>query len=74
MKKFERLYAFFAPRIDALLGKIEPTIPAGDDEFDRHADWAIASQTPQGARRVVWFSGAVFFVLLIWANIWLEHH
>lgn len=63
-----RIYALCSPRIDAVLRRIEPAMPAGDDEFDRHAHWAIEGQTPQGARRVVWFSVAVFAVLLLWAN------
>jgi adhesin transport system membrane fusion protein len=68
MKKFDQLYAVLSPRIDALLSKLEPSVPAGDEEFDRDAHIAMAGQTPQAARLVVWFSLGVFIVLLIWAN------
>jgi adhesin transport system membrane fusion protein len=38
-----------------------------DGDFDANADWAIAEQTPRGARVLVWLSVAVVFVLLLWA-------
>ncbi|WP_296448250.1 HlyD family type I secretion periplasmic adaptor subunit [Rhodoferax sp. UBA5149] len=39
-----------------------------DGDFDANADWAIAEQTPRGARILVWFSVAVVLVLLFWAG------
>ncbi len=39
-----------------------------DTEFDANADWAIAEQTPRGARILVWLSLAAVFVLIVWAN------
>jgi adhesin transport system membrane fusion protein len=39
-----------------------------DADFDASADWAIAEQTPRGARILVWSSVAAVFVLLLWAN------
>ena len=38
-----------------------------DGEFDANADWAIAEQTPKGARIVVWLSVASVGVLLLWS-------
>ena len=39
-----------------------------DSEFDANADWAIAEQTPRGARVLVWLSLAAVLVLIVWAN------
>ena len=39
-----------------------------DTEFDANADWAIAEQTPRGARVLVWISVAAVLILLLWAN------
>ncbi|MDO8248384.1 MAG: HlyD family type I secretion periplasmic adaptor subunit [Rhodoferax sp.] len=39
-----------------------------DGDFDANADWAIAEQTPGGARILVWLSVAVVFILLLWAG------
>jgi len=39
-----------------------------DADFDAKADWAIAEQTPRGARVLVWMSVAAVLVLLLWAN------
>ena len=40
-----------------------------DNDFDANADWAIAEQTPRGARVMVWLSVATVLVLLIWAGL-----
>ena len=40
-----------------------------DNDFDANADWAIAEQTPRGARVMVWLSVATVLVLLIWAAL-----
>lgn len=39
-----------------------------DADFDANADWAIAEQTPRGARIVVWASVASVLVLLLWSS------
>ena len=39
-----------------------------DTDFDANADWAIAEQTPRGARILVWISLATVVILLLWAN------
>jgi membrane fusion protein, adhesin transport system len=49
----------------ALLGKHNEL----DGDFDANADWAIAEQTPRGARVVVWLSAATVAVLLVWASL-----
>lgn len=38
-----------------------------DGDFDANADWAIAEQTPRGARIVVWLSLAAVLTLIVWA-------
>lgn len=38
-----------------------------DGDFDANADWAIAEQTPKGARIVIWLSVASLAVLLLWS-------
>ena len=38
-----------------------------DGDFDANADWAIAEQTPRGARLLVWLSVAFVFILLLWS-------
>lgn len=39
-----------------------------DTDFDAKADWAIAEQTPKGARVLVWISLATVLILLLWAH------
>jgi len=39
-----------------------------DGDFDANADWAIAEQTPRGARILVWVSAAAVVVLTVWAH------
>jgi adhesin transport system membrane fusion protein len=39
-----------------------------DTDFDAKADWAIAEQTPRGARILVWISLAAVLILLLWAS------
>jgi adhesin transport system membrane fusion protein len=66
---WNRFYAVCSRGIDssmrALAGKHEDAL---DSDFDANADWAIAEQTPRGARLLVWISVVAVFVLLIWAN------
>ncbi|MGQ5521955.1 HlyD family type I secretion periplasmic adaptor subunit [Chitinimonas sp. PSY-7] len=42
---------------------------SNDDDFDSDADWAIAEQTPGGARAIVWASAVAVLILLIWAGL-----
>jgi adhesin transport system membrane fusion protein len=38
-----------------------------DGDFDANADWAIAEQTPKGARIVIWMSLLAVLILLLWS-------
>ena len=40
-----------------------------DQDFDANADWAIAEQTPRGARVMVWLSAGAVFVMIVWASL-----
>lgn len=40
-----------------------------DNDFDANADWAIAEQTPRGARVLVWLSVVAVLILLVWASL-----
>lgn len=67
-KAWARFYGGCSAAIDKLLLRVEGKKQDIDQDFDANADWAIAEQTPQGARRVVWISVGTIVVLLIWAN------
>lgn len=63
--KFYRRYSGWIDRIlHALAGKHKDL----DGDFDVNADWAIAEQTPGGARVVIWLSVAAVLILLLWAD------
>ncbi|MFM6989937.1 MAG: HlyD family type I secretion periplasmic adaptor subunit [Rhodoferax sp.] len=66
-KSWDRFYAWSSAWIDrgmlALVGKHSEQ----DGDFDSNADWAIAEQTPKGARIVIWLSVASLAVLLLWS-------
>lgn len=66
-KSWDRFYAWSSAWIDrgmlALVGKHSEQ----DGDFDANADWAIAEQTPKGARIVIWLSVASLAVLLLWS-------
>ena len=59
-----RIYRTFSTLIDSLLGSLSHKQMDGD--FDADADWAIAEQTPSGARTLVWLSVAAVAVLIAW--------
>jgi membrane fusion protein, adhesin transport system len=69
---WERFYGWCSMRIDAGLQRLErhhaERDAASDSDFDANADWAIAEQTPHGARQLVWFSAGTLVVLLLWAH------
>jgi adhesin transport system membrane fusion protein len=54
--------------IDAGLHAVTGKNKELDSDFDANADWAIAEQTPRGARILVWLSVASVFILLLWAG------
>lgn len=64
----QRLYLPCSKGIDRasqlLLGKDT----SNDQDFDANADWAIAEQTPRGARIMVWISTLAVVTLLAWSS------
>lgn len=66
---WERVYGFCSPALDRALGLTEARKASLDGDFDASADWAIAEQTPHGARIVVWLSALTFAVLMVWAAL-----
>ncbi|QDQ26775.1 HlyD family type I secretion periplasmic adaptor subunit [Chitinimonas arctica] len=69
LKGLQALYAPCSAWLDrAMLGLLGEGRDK-DMDFDADADWAIAEQTPRGARVVVWLSIGACLVLLIWAGL-----
>ncbi len=65
---WNRFYGACSRQIDGLYGLLAANRTDPDVAFDADADWAIAEETPKGARILVWASAAAIFVLLVWAN------
>jgi adhesin transport system membrane fusion protein len=61
------LYKRASVTLDAILNASAGKQKELDGDFDANADWAIAEQTPRGARILVWLSFAVVAILLVWA-------
>lgn len=64
---WNRYYAWNSAWIDRGLLAIVGKHSEQDGDFDANADWAIAEQTPKGARIVIWLSVASLAVLLLWS-------
>ncbi len=64
---WERFYSWSSAWIDRGLLAIVGKHSEQDGDFDANADWAIAEQTPKGARIVIWLSAASMTVLLLWS-------
>ena len=64
---WERFYTWSSAWIDRGLLAIVGKHSEQDGDFDANADWAIAEQTPQGARIVIWLSVASMVILLLWS-------
>jgi len=64
---WDRFYRWCSKWIDAGLLALNGKEPQQDANFDVNADWAIAEQTPKGARIVVWLSVAAILILILWA-------
>ena len=66
-QRWNRFYARCSPAmdwaLDAFAGKNKPL----DADFDVQMDWAIAEQTPDGSRRVVWLSLIAVLFFFVWA-------
>lgn len=65
---WERFYQSCSRQMDRVYRVLAANQPDPDAAFDANADWAIAEETPKGARILIWASAASFLVLLIWAN------
>ena len=64
---WDRFYGWSSTWIDRGLLAIVGKHSEQDGDFDANADWAIAEQTPKGARIVIWLSVASVSVLLLWS-------
>lgn len=65
---WNRFYAVCSVAIDRIHALIAANQSDPDATFDTNADWAIAEETPKGARVLVWASAAAIATLLVWAN------
>jgi membrane fusion protein, adhesin transport system len=65
---WRRLYAWCSAWIDRGLHAVMGKHHDRDVDFDANADWAIAEQTPRGARVIVWVSAVSVLVLLLWSS------
>ncbi len=65
---WDRFYQKCSRGMDAVMHLLAGKQADMDGDFDDNADWAIAEQTPEGARILVWISVVAVFVLIIWAN------
>jgi membrane fusion protein, adhesin transport system len=63
-KVYARCSTWIDRGLQAVLGRHQDQ----DADFDANADWAIAEQTPRGARVVVWLSAASVLALLLWSS------
>ena len=66
--KWGRFYKRCSVVIDRAMHALAGKHNELDADFDAKADWAIAEQTPRGARLLVWISGATVLILLLWAH------
>ena len=64
-----KFYQKCSAGLDRLFSAVDGIQKESDSDFDTNADWAIAEQTPRGARIIVWLSVAVVLVLLIWSAL-----
>ena len=69
LAKWAVFYGVCSKAIDASLLAIGGKESDRDSDFDANADWAIAEQTPRGARIVIWLSVGAIFVLIVWAAL-----
>lgn len=63
-----RFYKACSLGLDKLFVLLASNRAEPDAAFDTNADWAIAEETPKGARVLVWASAAAVLILLLWAN------
>ncbi len=65
---WQRFYLRCSVAMDRAMGALAGKYDELDADFDANADWAIAEQTPKGARILVWLSVGAVLILLLWAN------
>ncbi|MBK6592211.1 MAG: HlyD family type I secretion periplasmic adaptor subunit [Burkholderiales bacterium] len=65
---WQRFYLRCSVAMDRAMGALAGRYDELDADFDANADWAIAEQTPKGARVLVWLSVGAVLILLLWAN------
>ncbi|MDP3650270.1 MAG: HlyD family type I secretion periplasmic adaptor subunit [Rhodoferax sp.] len=66
-RMWNRFYRWCSRWMDAGMKALAGQQQDLDGDFDANADWAIAEQTPRGARIVVWLSLAAVLTLIVWA-------
>ncbi|MBC7917023.1 MAG: HlyD family type I secretion periplasmic adaptor subunit [Rhodoferax sp.] len=69
LAQWQRFYGFCSGWIDRGLLAVLGREQLKDGDFDANADWAIAEQTPRGARILIWLSLAAALVMLLWAAL-----
>lgn len=65
---WDRFYQRCSLAIDKIVRALDGKHNELDKDFDANADWAIAEQTPRGARILVWISVVAVLVLLVWSH------
>jgi len=63
------IYAKCSVWLDVLLQSFSGQDKELDGDFDANANWAMAEQTPRGARVIIWLSVVAVFILILWASL-----
>jgi adhesin transport system membrane fusion protein len=69
IKFWSSFYSRCSRHIDVFLRSLAGKERELDDDFDANANWAIAEQTPRGARTLIWLSIIAVLVLIAWAAL-----
>jgi adhesin transport system membrane fusion protein len=69
IKFWSSFYSRCSRLIDVFLRSLAGKERELDDDFDANANWAIAEQTPRGARTLIWLSIIAVLVLIAWAAL-----
>ncbi|MDR3368704.1 MAG: HlyD family type I secretion periplasmic adaptor subunit [Rhodoferax sp.] len=67
LRLWSRFYGSVSIQIDAFLLALMGQQKELDGDFDANADWAIAEQTPRGARLLIWLGAIAVILLIVWA-------
>ena len=65
---WSRFYQTCSRRFDRVSNALSGSHDELDNDFDSNADWAIAEETPRGARVLVWAIGVTVVVMTLWAH------